>query len=593
MFADLAIRMVGLGLLTGIAFPPFVLLLGVDPDHALTPRFFAATVAAGLMVGGVNFLLCRVVVGERARLLGAQMQLVGEAVRHAAGTGDWTSWDGARARVPADSDDELGDSARAFNQLVDAIDRLHAVEAELEVSRSQARTDELTGLGNRRHFYLATQAQLEVAPPGREPFALLLIDLDRFKEINDALGHHVGDELLRQLARRLEDALPEAVVLARLGGDEFVALLPPGTGVPQAVRAAERFAATLEAPFELDGLLAHVAASVGVAVHPEHGDDRSTLLRHADVAMYAAKSRGGGVAVYASGDDAESLDRVVLAGDLSGALARDELVLHYQPKAELPEGTVSATEALVRWQHPTRGILDPAAFLGLAEQHGLMRRLTLRVLELAIAQALAWRGAGRDLPVAVNLHAADLIDVRFPRDVAELLERSGAAPELLQLEISEDTIMVDPDRVLAVVARLRELGLQLSLDDFGTGYSSLAYLKRLPIQELKIDRSFVMEMEHSRDDAVIVRSTVELARSLGLRVVAEGVETRRAWERLVEFGCHAAQGFLLSPPLPAAELDAWLDARPRRAGDQGARTKRMRTAVPPPSTSWTSKASEA
>jgi diguanylate cyclase (GGDEF)-like protein len=426
---------------------------------------------------------------------------------------------------------------------------------ELSASRELARTDELTGMGNRRHFYEAVAAALA----GGEPAAVLLIDIDRFKEINDTLGHHVGDQLLCQVAPRLERVLAEATVRARLGGDEFVALLPAPA---DAVAAAEALIAGLDEPFELDGLLTHVRASVGIALHPDHGGDAAELLRHADVAMYRAKAAGGGVEVYADRDE-NRLDRVVLLGELHAALDGEQLVLHYQPKADLATGDVAAVEALIRWQHPTRGLLPPAAFLPLAEQHGLMHRLTLRVLEQSAAQSVAWERDGRPLRIAVNLAPANLLDLRFPDAVAEVLRRSGARAELLQLEITEDTIMVDPVRVLDVVARLGELGLAFALDDFGSGYSSLAYLKRLPVQELKIDRSFVIDMDDSPDDDVIVRSTIDLARNLGLRVVAEGVETGRTWDRLVQFGCHAAQGFFLAPALPPAELDAWLDARVR------------------------------
>jgi diguanylate cyclase (GGDEF)-like protein len=400
---------------------------------------------------------------------------------------------------------------------------------------------------------------------GGDAVGLLLIDVDHFKEINDALGHHVGDELLRQVAGRLRGALPEALVLARLGGDEFVALVPAAGGARDALAAAERFLDALDRPFALAGLVVHVRASIGVALAPEHGPDRSTLLRHADVALYRAKAAGGGADLYATERDDRSLERVVLAGQLRAALDEDQLVLHYQPKADLVTGAVGSVEALVRWEHPSRGLLGPADFLPLAEEQGLMRGVTLRVLELAAAQAVAWQRTDRPLRVAVNLAAANLLDVRFPDEVAELLRRTGAGPELLQLEITEDTIMVDPERVLNVVARLGEQGLAFSLDDFGTGYSSLAYLKRLPVQELKIDRSFVMDMDNSRDDAVIVRSTVDLARNLGLRVVAEGVETPETWERLVDFGCDIAQGYYLSPPLPPEELDAWLALQRGRA----------------------------
>jgi diguanylate cyclase (GGDEF)-like protein len=423
-----------------------------------------------------------------------------------------------------------------------------AQRAELDVTREQARTDELTGLGNRRHVMLELDERLRATGQGAAPFGVLLVDVDRFKEINDTLGHHVGDELLRQLARRLRRALGEDAVLARLGGDEFVALVSAPGGTPDAVAAAHGFLA----------LLAHVRASVGLALAPDHGDDRSVLLRHADVAMYRAKAGGGGVGVYADEADEHGLERIVLAGELRAALDGEGLVVHYQPKADLATGAVTSVEALVRWQHPTRGLLAPGVFLPLADQHGMLARVTSRVLEIAAAQAVAWAGAGRPLRVAVNLAPANLLDARFPDEVAALLRRTGLDPGLLQLEITENTIMVDPVRVLDVVARLAELGLSFALDDFGTGYSSLAYLKRLPVRELKIDRSFVMDMDRSRDDAVIVRSTVDLARNLGLTVVAEGVETHETWERLAAFGCHAAQGFFLSRPLPADELEGWI-----------------------------------
>jgi diguanylate cyclase (GGDEF)-like protein len=561
VFADLAIWMVGLGLMTGVVFPFFVLLLGVTARQALSGRFFAATLAAGLLVGGVNFVLARAVVGRRLRLLSARMRRVAATIRAAAATGDWSGCDAGQSRVPTDSRDQLGDSARAFNQLIDAVDRLQAVEAELEISRSQARTDELTGLGNRRHFYLAAEEHLQTAHATGAPLALALIDLDRFKEINDTFGHHAGDLLLRELGQRLRSALPEAHVLARLGGDEFVALLDAGERGTAVQRAAERFLAALDEPFALDEVFVHLHASVGIALSSPDAPDRATLLRYADIAMYRAKATGGGVQRYAPEHDENTRDRVVLAGELRTALDRDELVLHYQPKADLATGRVTSVEALLRWRHPTRGLLDPAAFLPLAEQHGLMRRLTVRVLELALHQAAAWKAAGRPLGVSANLGAANLLDARFPDEIAALLARTGLPAGLLQLEITEDTIMVDPVLVLDVVARLGELGFTFSLDDFGTGYSSLAYLKRLPIRELKIDRSFVTDMNENHDDAVIVRSIIDLARNLGLHVVAEGVETDATWDRLADYGCHTAQGFLLSPPVPARELDSWLDTR--------------------------------
>jgi diguanylate cyclase len=298
-----------------------------------------------------------------------------------------------------------------------------------------------------------------------------------------------------------------------------------------------------------------------VALAPQHGRARAELLRHADVAMYRAKQRGTGVELYTPEGDVHTRDRLQLANDLRRALDVDELVLHFQPKCDLATGQVSGVEALARWQHPERGLLYPDAFIELAEQHGLMRPLTLNVLAMAARQRRAWSRAGFELSVAVNVSAANLLDARFPTDVAELLERHEVPAGGLQLEITENTIMVDPGRALDVLARLGELGISFALDDFGTGYSSLAYLKRLPVDELKIDKSFVMDMTTDADDATIVRSTVELARNLGLRVVAEGVETAEHWRELSRFGCHTAQGYYLSRPLPAGQLTHWLTRR--------------------------------
>jgi len=433
---------------------------------------------------------------------------------------------------------------------------------ELARTRAQARTDQLTGLANRRGLLDSVHAPLAAAAAGHgPPIGVLLVDLDRFKEVNDAIGHHVGDKLLRQLGERLRRALPDAPVVARLGGDEFVVVSRAPEGVASAERSATMVLDVLAEPFPLEGILIHVRASIGVAVAPDHAADAGGLLRHADVAMYRAKASGGGVCVYRADRDEFTLERVVLASELRAAMDTGELVVHYQPQADTQTGEVVSVEALVRWEHPTRGLLTPDLFLPLAEQQGLMGMLTERVLELAARQAVAWERAGHSLRVAVNLASANLLDVGFPDHVASLLERTGARAEQLMLEITEDTISIDPVRVLDVAARLHGLGLALALDDFGTGSSSLVHVKRLPIQELKIDRSFVMEMERSHDDAIIVRSTVELGRNLGLFVVAEGVETASAWKALAAFGCDKVQGYFLSRPLPPDVFYAWLRTR--------------------------------
>ena len=425
-----------------------------------------------------------------------------------------------------------------------------------------ALTDELTGLANRRAFAACAREVLGSAAQQEAAAAFLVMDLDRFKEFNDSLGHQAGDALLREVADRLRQALPECAVLARLGGDEFAAVLGPGADLHAARRAVNAVAARLEEPFTLEGLVMHVDASVGIAICPEHGTELDVLLRHADAAMYAAKRNHTGSEVYAAEAESEGQRRLALLPALRGAFERDELVLHFQPQADLATGTVTGVEALVRWQHPTHGLLGPGEFVALAEETGLARRLTLNVLDLALRQCREWEQVGLNLRIAVNLAGPNLLDIRFPDDLAGLIAKWGVSPELLQLEITENTVMLNPDRSLDILARLSELGVGLSLDDYGTGFSSLAYLRRLPVQELKVDRSFVMGMSTDHENAVIVQSTVDLAQNLGLRVVAEGVESAEVWALLRSYGCHQGQGYHLSRPVPAADLEAWLQARP-------------------------------
>ena len=432
---------------------------------------------------------------------------------------------------------------------------------ELADSRRLALTDQLTGLGNRRFLYAELERVIARARAADQRAPLLVIDLDRFKELNDTLGHQVGDRLLEQIGPRLAEALPKGSLLARLGGDEFAAVLPLGYGVGEALEVAQAVREAVMRPFALSALHVDVGASVGVAVFPDHGDSGESLLRRADIAMYNAKDDRTGAEIYAPERDDRSRDRLVLVGDLRGAVVRDELVVHYQPKADLSTGAIGGVEALVRWQHPTRGLLQPAEFLPLAAETGLMGPLTLRVLERSLRQVAAWRHAGIDLNVAVNVAAPSLLDLRFPEQVTEALQRFDLPPGRLQLEITEDNIMSDPERVLDVLARLGELGVRSSLDDFGTGQSSLSRLKRLPVDEIKIDRSFVLGMCRDRTDRAIVRSAVELARSLELRVVAEGVENAETWRELARLGCDQLQGYFLSRPVPASELTGWLRER--------------------------------
>jgi diguanylate cyclase (GGDEF)-like protein len=424
----------------------------------------------------------------------------------------------------------------------------------------QARHDSLTGLPNRDAFYEAVDAAIASALADGPRAAAMIIDLDRFKEVNDTLGHHSGDELLRQVAARLREALRESDVLARLGGDEFAVLVPTVATVEQATQVADRVRGALEQPFELQDIVVHVGASVGIALAPDHGRSAEQLLQRADVAMYLAKDSSLAHEVYQASADPYSASKLSMVAEMRRALAEREFEVHYQPKAALASGAIDGVEALVRWNHPERGLIPPMEFVPLAERTGLIKRLTVYVMDDALRQCAEWRGIGLDLAVAVNLSAHNIADPELPDMVARLLAEHGVDAGRLVLELTESTLLVDPQGAKAVLGRLHAMGVGLAIDDFGTGYSSLSYLSELPVTELKIDRSFVMSMATSDGDAFIVRSTIDLGRNLGLRVVAEGVETESVWNRLGELGCDVGQGYYLSRPVPATELTRWLVA---------------------------------
>ena len=430
---------------------------------------------------------------------------------------------------------------------------------QMDEIRHRAHYDELTGLPNRTLFKARIEEALDASEPAGDTVVVMLLDVDRFKEVNDALGHDTGDLLLQELGVRLQK-LCEDEGAARLGGDEFGILLPQAS-VEEATLLAERIHASLENSFDLRGFSLEVATSIGVAAFREHGEDAGTLLQHADVAMYVAKAAHAGTAVYSAEQDTNDAAKLALAGELRGAIENDELVVYFQPKAELESGCIVGAEALVRWQHPERGFIPPNDFIPLAERTGLIKPLTRHVLAAALEQCREWSANGLDLHVAVNLSIPDLLDLELPDRIAALLAQAGVAPEQLELEITESTILADPFRVRHVLDRLNEMGVRLTIDDFGTGYSSLAYLKSLPVQTIKIDRSFVTDMLGNESDAAIVRSTIDLARNLGLRVVAEGVETQAVWDVLREQGCTLAQGYLISKPAPAEELAGLLEDR--------------------------------
>ncbi|MGH2820097.1 MAG: putative bifunctional diguanylate cyclase/phosphodiesterase [Actinomycetota bacterium] len=435
-----------------------------------------------------------------------------------------------------------------------------------EKNEYQALHDELTGLPNRNLFRDRIEQALLAARRGGHEAAVMLMDLDRFKEVNNTLGHRHGDGVLQQVGPRLRAALRESDTVAHLGGDEFAILLPKLADPASAMYVAEKIRSALHEPFLVQGLALDIDASTGIALFPEHGEDADTLIQRADVAMYLAKAARSGCEVYTAEQDHHSAARLSLLGELRRAIDWGELVLHYQPKARLQTGEITGVEALVRWQHPVRGFVPPDEFVPLAEHTGLIKQLTARVLDEGLRQCREWLDQGLEIDIAVNLSMRNLLDAQLPDEVARLLERWDVPPQRLTLEITESTIMADPARALTIVSRLSDIGVGLAIDDFGTGYSSLAHLKRLPVEEIKIDKSFVMNMHANEDDAVIVRSTIDLAHNLGRTVVAEGVENEDIMQVLRTLGCDTAQGYHLSRPVPPDTLSEWLASQCRDHG---------------------------
>jgi diguanylate cyclase (GGDEF)-like protein len=417
--------------------------------------------------------------------------------------------------------------------------------------------DLLTGLPNRALLIERLQQLLLRQPRTGESVALLMMDLTDFKAVNDSLGHAVGDDLLRQVGPRLAANLRAADTVARLGGDEFAILLP-GTDETGAARVGQKILAALEQAFPLEGETLDIGASVGVAIAPAHATQAEQLLQRADVAMYAAKGSLAGLAVFSAEHERDGAGRLALMSDLRRAVDEGELVLYYQPQVDLRSGAVTSVEALARWMHPKRGLVGPDDFIPLAERTGLIKRLTRTVLTEAIRQARAWELAGLRMPIAVNLSMRNIHDPQLPQTIAQLLQRWDARPELLRLEMTETVLAADPERALQTMDSLRAMGVHIALDDFGIGYSSLAYLNRLPLDEIKIDRSFVIGMVDDESSATIVRATVELGHGLGYAVVAEGVENTETRQRLTALGCDAIQGFVIARPMPADQAAEWI-----------------------------------
>jgi len=447
---------------------------------------------------------------------------------------------------------------------------LYAVNELARFSQQEERKsllDQLTGLPNRKALFAEMKDQAR-AFAGRAArlrdarrMALLLLDIDRFRQVNDALGHAVGDRLLIAVAERLQASIGPDGFVARLGGDEFGILVPRLADASAARVLAGRVADALAEPVPLDGLPVDVTAAVGIALYPDHGVDNTTLLRHAEVAMYDAKHRGAAYAIYTPESDHNSPESMALLADLRRALESpqdDDIQLYYQPQVDMGTGEVVGVEALLRWHHPRRGPVNPEELIRVAEHTAVMRLLTQRVIDDALGQLAKWRAQGLPLRVSINVSVRDLHRPEFVDHLAEMLDERGISANQVQLEITEGALMADPRRVLVTLHRLDRLGVALSLDDFGTGYSSLQHLRRLPLAEVKIDRSFVLGMADDPDDAAVVRSIIDLAQALGLRVVAEGVEEDRTRRMLIADGCEVAQGWFYARPMPADDLVSWL-----------------------------------
>jgi diguanylate cyclase (GGDEF)-like protein len=422
------------------------------------------------------------------------------------------------------------------------------------ISEYHASHDVLTGLPNRSLLHDRLEHDLALARREGTAVGVMILDLDDFKDVNDTLGHLHGDLVLQAIGPRFGEVLRETDTLARLGGDEFAVVLPSISGLDDALTVAAKITAALERPFPIAGLWLDVRTSIGIACFPDDGEDVGVLLRHADVALYKAKHSKTACEAYSPEEDEHTRERLGLAAQLRRGIATDELELHYQPKFTLPGGELKEVEALVRWRHPQLGLLAPNAFIPLAEQTGLIRPLAERVMDEALRQARSWRDAGLEVRVSVNLSTRNLVDRGLPGTVQQLLDKWSLPASALQLEITESALLDEGRRARTALDELSSLGIRLAIDDFGTGYSSLTYLRRLPVSEIKIDKSFVSSMLASREDAVIVRSTIELARNLGLETTAEGVEQESTCRQLTAWGCHFAQGFLLGRPVGAAEV---------------------------------------
>ena len=512
---------------------------GLAPFNRLRDTLIALALASVALSVLGSVLIARGIAGPINRLAG-----VARKVRD----GDYSQ------KAESGRSDEIGDFADSFNYMLEGI-----FERESKILRL-AYEDTLTGLPNRAMLIDRLDQAIHGSRQNGEPVVVLMMDLNRFKPINDSLGHPVGDQVLQEVARRLRELLRATETVARFGGDEFAVLLPTG-GIPRAKSVVNQVERALATPIMTQGQPIDLSASVGIAVFPGYAEDTTTLIRHADIAMYVAKRNNASFTAYEPDFEKGKPSQLSLLGELRSAVEQDQLTLYYQPKVDLRSGASDSVEALVRWVHPQRGFVSPIDFIPFAEQTGYIKAVTRWVLERALRQCGEWHLRGLDVKISVNMSARDLMNPELPAMVSELTARFKIPTPLVCLEITESAVMEDPARAQETLERLHKLGLRLSIDDFGTGHSSLAYIRKLPVKEMKIDRSFVRNMVADKDDAVIVRSTIDLGHNMGLKVVAEGVEDHAALMLLTQQGCDEAQGYFIARPMPPEEYEAWLRRR--------------------------------
>ncbi len=551
VFWDLAVYMVGLGLVMGVIFPPFVTLLGVPDDYAGRPAFRAACLAAGFMVGAMNYALTKGVVGGRLAELGTHLRSVTGVIASATRSGDWSN--AVIKRIAVDSDDQIGDTARAFNSLLVAVEGRKQLEEQLH---NQAFYDALTGLPNRALFLERLKEAEDIEAAKGIPSAALFLDLDNLKPVNDSLGHEAGDVLLRAVTERMLNCVRGEDTVARLSGDEFAVLLTGVRSEEQAAIVAERVLASLKTPITIGDHLVRCGVSIGLATSAAAHASGIPLLRAADMAMYAAKTSGKGrCEVFQPSYHTAQLAREQLRADLHEALDAGQLVLFYQPIVDLPTQQVTGFEALLRWKHPERGLVPPLEFISLAEETGLIVPIGRWVLQEATRQAAAWQQAsplGR-LRISVNVSVRQFQHPDLLGDVSTSLLRSGLDPSLLTLEITESLFVQDAANTARKLEEIKELGVRLALDDFGTGYSSLSYLRRFPIDTLKIDKSFIDGVATSSEACAVAAAIVQLGQTLRMEVVAEGLEDADQLQALNDLACPLGQGYHFARPLPAGE----------------------------------------